>query len=99
MDGVPTARVARRRRVTVLVGRSGCGRVRGACWGAAGAVLAATLVVWVIPPGHATRKRGETTPAADLARRANLWLTAGKPASSQQMRQGRSQQEASHVRT
>src|SRR5580693_747948 len=44
---------------------------------------------WVIPPRPWLHgKRGETTPAADLAGRANLWLRAGKPASSEQIGQG-----------
>jgi hypothetical protein len=34
------------------------------------------------------RKRGETTPAADLATRPSRWLRAGEPASSEQIGQG-----------
>jgi SRSO17 transposase len=38
---------------------------------------------WVIPPRPwPRRKRGEMTPATDLAARASLWLRAGEPASS-----------------
>jgi hypothetical protein len=43
---------------------------------------------WVISPGYGRGKRGETTPAADLAARASLWLRAGEPASSEQIGQG-----------
>ncbi len=42
----------------------------------------ACAAVWVIPPRPwLGGKRGETTPAADLAGRANLSLRAGEPAS------------------
>jgi predicted ATPase/DNA-binding CsgD family transcriptional regulator len=42
---------------------------------------AARAAAWVIPPGHGrAARRGETTPAADLAERANLWLRAREPA-------------------
>ena len=48
-----------------------------------GRAAACHAAVWVIPPRPCPRgKRGQPTPAADLAAWANLWLKAGKPASS-----------------
>jgi DNA-binding CsgD family transcriptional regulator len=47
-----------------------------------GRAAARHAAVWVIPPRPWPHgKRGETTSAADLAGRANLWLRAGEPAS------------------